>query len=410
MALDTLAALADVPLSITPNLALLGRAVGALEGIALVGNPNYRIIMEAYPFIARRLLSDDGPKIQESLQEILYTRKTSDFAVDSCDETTGMYQTQRRMKASRLAALLNAALGRVRQGSGGAFVDFDAVPQNSIDIPMALRHLLSERTGSLRAMLVTEAVNAADILIRQAARKSFTQIFNRAANVPVVGRFLPNTETVPLPFVIPIAKEGFMRDDDTGESAVNVDDAFTGASEEQPAGRSTGIGAVLETLGDVKFATAMLTPAEVLEAVAPGLSEEEELYAASLKDLAVKLLGEDAGVVVNGDVIVKPIAAARFFLSFAATGNLPLPIVNSPIVSNLSGRFLDLLRDTGKDTTETSKETGIVLAAGAEKGVETVMEGVGDLDSAEMDVFRSTTAKVLRKLSVKILRRLEVLA
>ena len=35
------------------------RAISVLEGIALVGNPNFAIIDEAYPYISRRLMTDD---------------------------------------------------------------------------------------------------------------------------------------------------------------------------------------------------------------------------------------------------------------------------------------------------------------------------------------------------------------
>ena len=38
-----------------------------LEGIALLGNPDYKLVMEAYPFVARKLLSDDRPGGAESV-------------------------------------------------------------------------------------------------------------------------------------------------------------------------------------------------------------------------------------------------------------------------------------------------------------------------------------------------------
>ena len=52
-----------VPPRIPPFLLLLVdqviRAISVLEGIALVGNPNFAIIDEAYPYISRRLMTDD---------------------------------------------------------------------------------------------------------------------------------------------------------------------------------------------------------------------------------------------------------------------------------------------------------------------------------------------------------------
>ena len=77
MTSDFVTVMNDIPFSIPPYFALLGRAVATLEGIALVGDPNYRIVMESYPFVSRRLLSDDRPAFQQALTEILYSSPSS---------------------------------------------------------------------------------------------------------------------------------------------------------------------------------------------------------------------------------------------------------------------------------------------------------------------------------------------
>ena len=51
------------------------RAIGVLEGIALVGNPNFAIIDEAYPYIARRLMTDDSPRLKNALRYMVYGRE-----------------------------------------------------------------------------------------------------------------------------------------------------------------------------------------------------------------------------------------------------------------------------------------------------------------------------------------------
>lgn len=43
-----------------------------LEGIALVGNPNFAIIDEAYPYIARRLMTDNSPRLKAALRYMVY--------------------------------------------------------------------------------------------------------------------------------------------------------------------------------------------------------------------------------------------------------------------------------------------------------------------------------------------------
>lgn len=40
-------------------------------GIALVGNPDFAIVDEAYPYIARRLLTDSSPRLREALRCVM---------------------------------------------------------------------------------------------------------------------------------------------------------------------------------------------------------------------------------------------------------------------------------------------------------------------------------------------------
>jgi aarF domain-containing kinase len=54
---------------------LVIRAISVLEGIALVGNPNFAIIDEAYPYIARRLMTDDSPRLKAALRYMVYGKE-----------------------------------------------------------------------------------------------------------------------------------------------------------------------------------------------------------------------------------------------------------------------------------------------------------------------------------------------
>ena len=42
-----------------------------LEGIALVGNPKFAIIDEAFPYLSKRLLTDDAPRLRAALRYAL---------------------------------------------------------------------------------------------------------------------------------------------------------------------------------------------------------------------------------------------------------------------------------------------------------------------------------------------------
>ena len=65
----------DYPFRIPPYFALVIRAISVLEGIALVGNPNFAIIDEAYPYIARRLMTDKSPRLKAALRYMVYGKE-----------------------------------------------------------------------------------------------------------------------------------------------------------------------------------------------------------------------------------------------------------------------------------------------------------------------------------------------
>lgn len=255
---DMLTVLNDIPFSIPPYMALLARAVVTLEGIALKGNPNYGIITEAYPFVARKLLREDRPEIQKALVELLYSGGGDD----------GQLQTQ------RLAVVLNSAMGVVAR-NGGAFVDFDTLPEDSISLKDGLHYLLGPKASSLRTLISDEAVTASDLLIRQVARRGFRRLENTIAP-PRFLPFLPNPAEVSTPILLPTA-----------------DGAPT---------------------------PAFMPPSTAFNAMVPPLSQEEEVYAISLVDLSKSLLGEDVAKVLSGDAIEQPTVFARLLLNILTTG------------------------------------------------------------------------------------------
>jgi aarF domain-containing kinase len=65
----------EFPFRIPPYFALVIRAISVLEGIALVGNPDFAIIDEAYPYIARRLMTDNSPRLRAALRYMVYGRE-----------------------------------------------------------------------------------------------------------------------------------------------------------------------------------------------------------------------------------------------------------------------------------------------------------------------------------------------
>ncbi|GIL84429.1 hypothetical protein Vretimale_15898 [Volvox reticuliferus] len=58
---------------IPPYYTLLVRSLSVLEGIALAADPNYKVLGSAYPWIARRLLTDPSTDLRTALRRLLYS-------------------------------------------------------------------------------------------------------------------------------------------------------------------------------------------------------------------------------------------------------------------------------------------------------------------------------------------------
>ena len=62
----------EYPFRIPPYFALIIRAIGVLEGIALTGDSDFAIVDAAYPYIAQRLLTDPSPRLRAALKYTIY--------------------------------------------------------------------------------------------------------------------------------------------------------------------------------------------------------------------------------------------------------------------------------------------------------------------------------------------------
>lgn len=71
-------------------------------------------ILQAYPFVVRKILRNDSTGTGSLLRDILY-------------------DADGNVKPTRMSALLNAALGYVSDRTDG-FVDFDAVPDDGASV------------------------------------------------------------------------------------------------------------------------------------------------------------------------------------------------------------------------------------------------------------------------------------
>ena len=61
------------PFSLPPFYIAIIRCLGVLEGLAIQVDPTSRIISEAYPYVASRVLTDEQDELQEALRRLALT-------------------------------------------------------------------------------------------------------------------------------------------------------------------------------------------------------------------------------------------------------------------------------------------------------------------------------------------------
>lgn len=148
----------EYPFRVPAYYALIIRSLVTLEGIAINVDPEFKVLSKAYPYVAKRLLSDPAPELRTSLQELLF--KQGEF------------------RWNRLENLLSNA----RDSE-----DYDI----SKILDQGLDYLFSERGDFIRDRIVLELVKSLDTVSSNAfanAKAVVGEWFGVKANQPVVSQ------------------------------------------------------------------------------------------------------------------------------------------------------------------------------------------------------------------------------
>ncbi|GMH08021.1 hypothetical protein Nepgr_009861 [Nepenthes gracilis] len=162
----------DYPFRIPPYFALIIRAIGVLEGIALVGNPDFAIVDEAYPYIAQRLLTDESPRLRNALRYTIYG-KDGIFDADRFIDVMQAFENFVAAAKSGGGENLNgrmAELGILHSQSSFIFPGLPAntsQPEQPLQTRAALAFLLSEKGIFFREFLLDEVVKGIDAITRE---------------------------------------------------------------------------------------------------------------------------------------------------------------------------------------------------------------------------------------------------
>jgi len=313
--------------------------------VALTGDPEYGIILQAYPFIARTLLTGESTTVQKALQEVLYSNNGSGNS---------------GLKLSRLLALLNNAAGSVATQEGAVFVDIDAVPEDGITFQEGLQFMMSDDAESLRKLLEPEVNSIVDVLTRQILRQGVQEAVvaltpPRPPTIPFLGDILPSSpklEEIPLPLLLPGA----------------------------------------DGIRSPSFA--ITTIQQLTDAVAPKLSQDDELFALGLADAAQEFFGEDMGDFVRGESVFSA-QSIEILLGGLRSGLIGRTDVLSPesvqsVIDTLS-RILTLVQ--GSSSSEASMKKDL-------------HDAVDNLDSSERQRLDDIVNKLTQQTITRFLERL----
>lgn len=171
----------DYPFRIPPYFALIIRAIGVLEGIALVGNPDFALVDEAYPYIAKRLLTDDSPRLREALRYMVYGKKQVFDADRMIDLLEALETFRQSSRMSMGDSTLPAASPRLAAAGSSARVS----PVSENATREALQFVLSPDGVFFREFLLDEVVKGIDALSRDNAIRVLTQFGLQDARIPI---------------------------------------------------------------------------------------------------------------------------------------------------------------------------------------------------------------------------------
>ncbi|ONK79582.1 uncharacterized protein A4U43_C01F7840 [Asparagus officinalis] len=161
----------DYPFRIPPYFALIIRAIGVLEGIALVGNSEFAIVDEAYPYVAQRLLTDESPRLRSALRYTIYG-KSGVFDAERFIDVMQAFENFITAAKSGGGEDLNgnmAELGILQSQTSYSFPGFPTAlsqPVQPVQTRAALAFLLSDKGNFFREFILDEIVKAIDALSR----------------------------------------------------------------------------------------------------------------------------------------------------------------------------------------------------------------------------------------------------
>jgi len=147
----------------------MSRAFSTLEGIGLSSDPNYSILQECYPYLAKRLLTDDSPRARGALKMLIYGKYGDELDLSKVEELSKGFESYTSSTSS------------VKSGQGQSNEGRNAAVEQLANV------LLSEDSNYVQDLLLHESAVAIDAAIREAILSPLEPLRNTALQLPSLG-------------------------------------------------------------------------------------------------------------------------------------------------------------------------------------------------------------------------------
>ncbi|VEU43324.1 unnamed protein product [Pseudo-nitzschia multistriata] len=161
----------------------MSRAFATLEGIGLSSDENYSILKECYPYLAKRLLSDDSERARKALRTLLYGRDGKELNLTKLRELSDGLESY------------SASTSSVESGN----LTSDNSEGRNAAIEQVANVVLSEDSNYVQEVLLRETAVALDATVRDAVTSPLAPIIR---NIPVTIDVDGGASTAPPPAIL----------------------------------------------------------------------------------------------------------------------------------------------------------------------------------------------------------------
>jgi predicted unusual protein kinase regulating ubiquinone biosynthesis (AarF/ABC1/UbiB family) len=297
------------PVSLPPYFVLILRAFGTLEGLGIGVESSFAILDECFPYIARRLLTDDSPRVRGALRTFAYGASDR-LSVERIELIANGLKSFNETMDNTTRALPPPA------GVAGAAGAADASPQAQLAAQLAARQrsgggvdagtlevlsvLFAPQGNYVQQLLLEEATRAVDALSRDALLALWSATAGAAAAAPLRALVSPALLSFLPPPAAPLLS--FLSARPQPPLALSGEDQETLATLRRltslllPLPAAAPLGAASLQLDVRAIVDSARAVAPLLPVVAPGLAAMGQRFARMLAQRMLTRAAEDLGM------------------------------------------------------------------------------------------------------------------